>query len=294
MRKKVLLMILLGLGILSRPNRLQAQDGDKVVILSPRVGAVINAKERERFQLFEGIPGFASAIIHQTAKGTYYADILLTSSDGSERHMTLWYSETEGESYLSKLAERIDHFEDVAAGRYQIGEKPVRMQVGRLRIVAGREELIPASAPICVDEMISELDLNTPITLILKDSSKVSGRLGFIDIEQSLITVEQNSHWRVASSKYPLTDIAGIEYTEKKLRWGPMVGGLLLGATAVGVVGWLIAWASDRSSNNSSFGPNLRPELEGLGAGAVVGGGVGLITGTIIGNQPKTCTIECK
>lgn len=292
MRKKVLLMILLGLGILSRPNRLQAQDGDKDVILSPRVGAVIDAKERERFQLFEGIPGFASAIIHQTAKGTYYADILLTSSDGSERHMTLWYSETEGESYLSKLAERIDHFEDLAAGRYQIGEKPVRLRVGRLRIVAGREELIPASAPICVDEMISELDLNTPITLILKDSSKVSGRLGFIDTEQSLITIERDDQVRVASSKYSLAEISGIEYTEKKLRWWPMVGGLLLGAAAGGLAGVLIASANDRSS--TVFNEYLRPELEGLGVGAVVGGGVGLIAGTIIGNQPKTCTIECK
>lgn len=285
--------IVVGLTLFTMSNKLVAQDDDNVVILSPRVGAVIDAKERERFQLFEGIPGFASAIIHQTAKGTYYADILFTSPDGREGHMTLRYPETEGESYLSKLAERIDHFEDLAAGRYQIGEKPVRLRVGRLRIVAEREELIPASAPTCVDETISELDLNTPITLILKDSRRVSGRLGFIDTEQSLITIERDDQVRVASSKYSLTEISGIEYTEKKLRWGPMVGGLLLGATAGGVVGFLIGWASDRSSNNN-FGPNLRPELEGLGAGAVVGGGVGLITGTFIGNQPKTCTIECK
>ena len=47
MRKKILLAILVGLGFLSVPNTLLAQDSDKVVILSPRVGSVIDAAERE-------------------------------------------------------------------------------------------------------------------------------------------------------------------------------------------------------------------------------------------------------
>jgi hypothetical protein len=132
MRKKIFLMILIGLALLSIPKRVLAQDSDKVVILSPRVGSVIDAAERDRYQLFQEIRGFDRAVFLQTSKKTYYAKIMFVRPDGKRRDTTVQYSEDS----LLALAQRIDHFEDLKAEKYRTGDQPAKIQLAdSIRII---------------------------------------------------------------------------------------------------------------------------------------------------------------
>jgi hypothetical protein len=125
MRKTILSTILVGLVVLSVPGRLRTQNSDKVVILSLRVGSVIDGAERERYQLFQEIKGFDRAVFLQTPEKTYYAKIMYIEPDGGRRDTTIQYSEDS----LSVLAERIDHFEDLKAGKYRMGDQPAEIQL---------------------------------------------------------------------------------------------------------------------------------------------------------------------
>jgi hypothetical protein len=113
MGKKIFFAVLVGLAYLSVSNSVRAQDSDKVVILSPRVGTMINAYEREHFQLFPQINGFVRAVVYQTAQKNYYAKLELIGADGKTRDTTIQYSENS----LLMLAERIDRFEDLHLAR---------------------------------------------------------------------------------------------------------------------------------------------------------------------------------
>jgi hypothetical protein len=134
MRKKIFWMILIGLALLSFPKTVLAQDSDKVMILSPRVGSVIDGAERERYQLFQEIRGFDRAVFLQTPKKTYYAKIMFVGPDGKRRDTTVQYSEDS----LSVLAERIDHFEDFKGGTYHAGDRPAKIQLAdSIKIMTG-------------------------------------------------------------------------------------------------------------------------------------------------------------
>ena len=125
MRKKIFLMILVGLALLSMPNSLQAQDSDKVVILSPRVGSVIDAAERERYELFPEVRDFDRAVFLQTPKKNYYAKIMFMGPDGARRDTTVQYPE----GVLLLLAEKIEHFEDLKENRYHMGDQPGKIEL---------------------------------------------------------------------------------------------------------------------------------------------------------------------
>jgi hypothetical protein len=125
MKKKIFFMILVALALLSIQEGVLAQDSDKVVILSPRVGSVIDGAERERYQLFQEIRGFDRSVFLQTPKKSYYAKIMFVGPDGGRRDTTIRYSKDS----LSVLAERIDHFEDLKAEKYRIGDQPAKIQL---------------------------------------------------------------------------------------------------------------------------------------------------------------------
>jgi opacity protein-like surface antigen len=125
MTEKIFLMILVGLAFLSVPKRLLAQASDKVVILSPRVGAVIDASERDHFRLFPQIKGFARAVVCESPQKTYYARIAFAEPDGEAKDTTVQLEK----DYLLTLAEQIDHFEDLEKGVYQMGQQPATLKV---------------------------------------------------------------------------------------------------------------------------------------------------------------------
>jgi hypothetical protein len=141
MRKKTFLMILIGLALVSIPKRVLAQDSDKVVILSPRVGTMIDASERDHFHLFPQIKGFNRAVVYETPGKTYYTVIVSVRPDGTTKQTIVPYREDE----LLKLAEQIDHFEDLEKGTYQMGQQHATLRVvGRQgQVVEQQSDLLP-------------------------------------------------------------------------------------------------------------------------------------------------------
>ena len=125
MRKRICFALLVGLVLLIGTETLHAQEKDKIVILSSRVGPVLDAAKRDHYNLFQEIKDFNRGIVYQTPAKTYYARITLVGKDGKVRDTTVQYSE----SYLLMLAEHIDHFEDLEKGVYQMGQQPATLKV---------------------------------------------------------------------------------------------------------------------------------------------------------------------
>jgi hypothetical protein len=103
---------------------LHAQDSCKVVILGPRVGAIIDKTERDRYKLFQQFPAFESGIVLKGHASSYGVRIEYRDTDGRIRDSILVYSE----QALLMVAEKINHFEDLEDGNYRIGTDPSRLQ----------------------------------------------------------------------------------------------------------------------------------------------------------------------
>jgi opacity protein-like surface antigen len=108
------------------------------------VGSVIDAGERERYGLFQGIKGFDRAVFLQTPEKTYYAKIMFVGPDRARRDTTIRYSEDS----LLVLAEQIDHFEDLEKGTYQMGQQPATLKVvdRQGQVVEQQPDLLPFAA----------------------------------------------------------------------------------------------------------------------------------------------------
>jgi hypothetical protein len=206
MRKKIFLMILVGLTLLSIPKRVLAQDSDKVVILSPRVGSVIDAAERERYELFQGIKGFDRAVFLQTPEKTHYAKIMSIGADGARRDTTVQYSE----DVLKVLAERIEHFEDLKEKRYHMGDQPTKIELAESTMIRTGETV--------ARDLQAQQDTVTTARLqkiILKDGSEMIGAVTSRD--SGLIRFKTLSN---VSMTIPNTQVREIETLS-----GEVVGG---------------------------------------------------------------------
>jgi len=141
-QKNAFLVMLSIIIVFSSFNRLLAQENeDKTIIISQRVGAVIDLEERNYFKLFPGIKGFQSAKFFQLpdstfkVKLTYLEDQIEKTRFGRLR-----------ESEIKKMRESIDHFEEIQIGIYQpkigtptpktqlikVYEKPSRLKAGKV------------------------------------------------------------------------------------------------------------------------------------------------------------------
>lgn len=130
MKRKISLMFLIAAGFLPAVNKILAQDGFKVVILSTRVGPEIDKSESNYFHLFKFINGFNRAVFYQTPQRTYFARIKLVGADSKMRDTTITYPQ----NLLLILSEKINHFEELVKGKYQMGQNP-----GVLQVVGGEE-----------------------------------------------------------------------------------------------------------------------------------------------------------
>lgn len=85
-----------------------AEDKEKVIVISEKVGEVIDAEERERFGLWPAIKGFKSAVFLQLSDGSYVAEVTY-EKDGEEKKARTPQSEIaikSLKSYIEKVSER--------------------------------------------------------------------------------------------------------------------------------------------------------------------------------------------
>lgn len=107
-----------------------AQDNDKVVILSSRVGAVITKEQRDFFHLFQQIEDFSTATFYRTPDTQYYAIFTRVNRFSQPKDTIVPYSEAS----LLRYSEVIEHFEALSEGKYRLGKVP-----GRIQVVGGGE-----------------------------------------------------------------------------------------------------------------------------------------------------------
>ena len=97
-----------------------AQDSAKVIILSPRIGAVLDRQKRDYFQILMRVNDFESAVFYQSADKRCFAKISLRPKLVPPKDTTIYYPV----GFMINISEKIDHFEDLQEGKYHMGAQP--------------------------------------------------------------------------------------------------------------------------------------------------------------------------
>ena len=107
---------------------LWGQNTDKIVILSSRVGAVVDKAEQQQFKIFEKIINFKSAVVYVNAAGEYYITFSILDERSGIRDTSIQYSLQS----INMISEKIDHYESIINGTYKPGsEKAVLKYITR-------------------------------------------------------------------------------------------------------------------------------------------------------------------
>ncbi|MBI2430110.1 MAG: hypothetical protein HYV29_15185 [Ignavibacteriales bacterium] len=101
------------------------QDTLKLVIVSQKVGTLIDRTERDQYHMMSSVNNFVSASFYITDSGKFYSRIE-SSDDSGTTIMTL---QEYPEAVLFRLAEKINNYEDIMDRSYLIGQEPVTVYV---------------------------------------------------------------------------------------------------------------------------------------------------------------------
>jgi multisubunit Na+/H+ antiporter MnhB subunit len=284
MRKESFLLILAGLALFSVSDKLSAQDSDRVVILSPRVGSTIDSSEREYFQLFRQIKDFHSAVFLENPDSTYYAWIVLKDSNGNTRDTAVWYPK----SYLLMVAEKINHFEELTEGRYQMGQNPATLQVfeskeARRLPVAAKPR--PEAGPRLVEPekaLAPSRSEGAKVVLQLPRQLELSGEL--LSVRDSVLvisTLEDASAEDLSNQTAAIIVVRNQYILHAVVKGESKAGkGALIGFAVGGGTGALMGLASGDDPQNTLF--SMTAGQKAVLAGSVLGG-LGALIGGIAG-----------
>lgn len=98
-------------------NSVPKQDSLKLIILSPRVGEIIDESEREKFGLFKTFKRFKSAILFEKVDYGYFGYILFPDEKGMIKDTLIKYNG----AYLMRVSQLINNYERVMSGDYKFG-----------------------------------------------------------------------------------------------------------------------------------------------------------------------------
>ncbi|MDE3058562.1 MAG: hypothetical protein KGJ59_11470 [Bacteroidota bacterium] len=107
------------------PATASAQTLADTVVLSSRIGEVINQTERAHYHLFPVDTNFVSAIFFRSSDGNFFARVTLLGPDGKQVVKNRTYTA----ALLLQLAEKINHYEDLVADNYTMGKDPATIQI---------------------------------------------------------------------------------------------------------------------------------------------------------------------
>ncbi len=170
---KYLLVLLLCASAAQAQNAPIADTG-RVVILSQRVGPVIDSTEREKFSLFQGIlirnfgstQSYRKAVVVQLLDSTYWVRLTVGLKNQPERDTLVAYSP----AVIRQLAEKIDHFEAIQAGTYRSETPAGSLASGKLPLAPAEGYLYPRYFPA--------LDFGIGLRTYSPDFSGLSGVFG--------------------------------------------------------------------------------------------------------------------
>jgi hypothetical protein len=105
-------------------------DSASVLILSDRVGPVIDAEEAAQYHIFSQIKGLVEARVVELADSSTAVVVTLTRARESRVDSLVFYTE----NTLKMIAEKIDHFESFSDGAYVMGSQPVSIRHSTYRV----------------------------------------------------------------------------------------------------------------------------------------------------------------
>ena len=85
---------------------------DTPIIISKKVGEIVDSQEGEKYELFGKYQNFKSATFYRTAKGKYYAKIIYQTSDMNTKDTIIELSEKK----IFNTALRIEFYKDISEG----------------------------------------------------------------------------------------------------------------------------------------------------------------------------------
>ncbi len=90
-------------------NSVFSAEGEKVIVLSEKIGDVIDREERDYFGMFQAYEGFKSAVFLELPDSSYVAEITY-ETDGEEKTIR-WPQSAES---IESLRNYIDNYEEVS------------------------------------------------------------------------------------------------------------------------------------------------------------------------------------
>lgn len=255
-----------------------SQDSARVLILSPRVGAKITAAAREQFHLFPQFHNFVEATVWQAADGSCFVKITVEPSPGVFRDTVVQY----GRRTLQLMAEKVDHFEELEAGAYRIGDRPAHL------LATDGESALETRAPAPDSlgfesralEQAREWHDNGPsrdnLTVKLSTGLSLRGKL-MDDVSDSSFAFESNREVHFI----PVNSLESILRHRESRFWTGAGIGVVVGAALGGIIGYATYSKPQRKPGEwfvLDFGPGLN-----TAAGAIVGVPIGFAIGGTIG-----------
>ena len=134
-----------------------AADSARIVIVSPRVGEVIDAKERESYALFRDVRLFVDATFYMTDDSRWFVVIRMGGPGGGIRDSVAEISNMK----VRRMSQVIDHFEEIKESRYVLSS-------GSTGIALGPKVPVPAPFPKADIAVGAAADTSGMSSIILK------------------------------------------------------------------------------------------------------------------------------
>jgi hypothetical protein len=129
------LLFLCSFDVLSQPRSIP--DSSRIVLLSDRVGPVIDRAERDAYRIFVAIDNFRRAVVYKLPDSTFCVLVTMGSDNEVLGDTILTYSG----ALLALMSEKIEHFDQLMSGEYKSGQ-----HVPRLRLADGTV-VVPPETP---------------------------------------------------------------------------------------------------------------------------------------------------
>ncbi len=278
------LMLLFAIPLI--PGSAPAQDSLTLVLLSPRVGAVIDARERDYFSLFPLARTFDSAVVLRTTRGDYGVVIMRSTKEGLPSDTVIAYNEPA----LCNIAAKIDHLEEIKWGTFRPDGNFAPLLFGEPGMIPARARLSsiphedlrapsPSAAEFHRPPVKTQQGLNTRISTV--SGGEFSGELLSVRPAELLLLARADAvddslpHYVSQIRRVPVKDIAHLHVDGQSRVIEGMGGGFALGAVVGGGIGFL---TGDDESGFIRFTAGEKALI-----GGIAGGAFGLIIGTISG-----------
>ncbi len=269
-----------------------AQDSLGIVVISPRVGPVIHAGERDHYRLFWDLGRFDSTVVLRNSTGEYFLFVMGLESRGRSLDTTIRCDE----SGLFRYSEKIDHWEKISDHMYNYGDEPARLTIMKPEF-SRIDRTIADHTTNVVDTVLSyrlgdyqgsatSVKSGRKIEVLTRSGGKKTGELLSVRPDEILLypvpgvqdtLLAEQTGW---IQRVPVTDISEVDAAgESRCLEGLGIG------LAVGVVGGVIVGLAS-GDDPPGF---LSMTAEGKAfLGSVVFGAAGTLAGGIIGIAAST------